>query len=162
MIFLNELDENWIVDRFRREWYEFNGHYSTTNIKEADIIWIIAPWTWKKIPKHLLKSKKVICTVHHIDESKFKGKSKKIFFKRDKYVDVRLPPRTLQIVSGRSRFYYEHSIPNDLLSTERRVSLTFRSARSKHGVGIRGGGASYAAGTNGTKAITEYITANNK
>ncbi len=87
MIFLNELDENWIVDRFRREWYEFNGHYSTTNIKEADIIWIIAPWTWKKIPKHLLKSKKVICTVHHIDESKFKGKSKKIFFKRDKYVD---------------------------------------------------------------------------
>ena len=37
MIFLNELDENWIVDRFRREWYELNGHYSTTNIKERII-----------------------------------------------------------------------------------------------------------------------------
>ena len=29
MIFLSKLNEDWIVDRFRREWYEFNGHNST-------------------------------------------------------------------------------------------------------------------------------------
>ncbi len=87
MIFLNQLNEDWIVDRFRSEWYEFNGSYSTTNIKDADTIWIIAPWTWQKIPKRFLKSKKVICTIHHIDENKFKGKSKNSFYKRDKFVD---------------------------------------------------------------------------
>ena len=43
-------------------------------------------------------------------------------------IDVELPRRALQIVSGPARFNYEHSIPNDLLGDERRVSITFRMA----------------------------------
>ena len=86
-VYINNAKENWVVDRFVDEWNIYNNKQSSNYRFGEKIIWLIAPWTWKKIPKHLLKSKKVICTVHHIDESKFKGKSKKIFFKRDKYVD---------------------------------------------------------------------------
>ena len=87
MIFLNKLNEDWIVDRFRREWYEFNGQNSTKRISKAEIIWLIAPWTWKKIPTRYLTSKKVICTIHHIDENKFDDKEKDNFYLRDNFVD---------------------------------------------------------------------------
>jgi glycosyltransferase involved in cell wall biosynthesis len=52
-----------------------------------DIVWIITPWTWNKIPKRYLKKKKVICTIHHIDEDKFNNIEKSNFQNRDKYVD---------------------------------------------------------------------------
>ena len=72
-VFINNIDENWIVDRLRKEFYEDNQDILTNNIKDADILWIIAPWTWKKIPKRFLKQKTVLCTIHHIDEKKFIG-----------------------------------------------------------------------------------------
>jgi glycosyltransferase involved in cell wall biosynthesis len=50
-------------------------------------LWIIAPWTWKKIPKRFLKQKTVLCTIHHIDEKKFIGDEGKDFYKLDKFVD---------------------------------------------------------------------------
>ena len=59
-----------------KEWYEFNGHNSTKRISKAEIIWLIAPWMWKKIPTRYLTSKKVICTIHHIDENKFDDQEK--------------------------------------------------------------------------------------
>ena len=86
-IYINHANENWIVDRFRKEFYEHNSIISTENIAEADIVWIIAPWSWKKISKKYLKSKKVVCTVHHVDEMKFKQTESKDFYKLDKYVD---------------------------------------------------------------------------
>jgi hypothetical protein len=43
-------------------------------------------------------------------------------------IDVELPRRALQIVSGAARFDYEHSIPNNLLDERRRVSITLRMA----------------------------------
>ena len=87
-IYLNEANESWVVDRFRKEWIENNLDSTTENIEEADIVWIIAPWTWKKINKKHLKNKKVVCTIHHIDFEKFNNKEKKNFYKRDKYVDT--------------------------------------------------------------------------
>ena len=86
-IFINNIDENWIVDRLRNEFYEDNQDILTNNIKNADILWIIAPWTWKKIPKRFLKQKTVLCTIHHIDEKKFIGDEGKDFYKLDKFVD---------------------------------------------------------------------------
>ena len=87
-IYLNEANESWVVDRFRKEWIENNLDITTENIEEADIVWIIAPWTWKKINKKHLRNKKVVCTIHHIDFEKFNNKEKKNFYKRDKYVDT--------------------------------------------------------------------------
>ena len=79
-IYLNKAGENWIVDRFYSEWNDFNSSLVTKFIFNSDIIWLIAPWTWKKINrKNYLK--KVVCTIHHIDESKFDEKQKKNFTK---------------------------------------------------------------------------------
>ena len=86
-VYLNSANESWVVDRFREEWVSNNEFITTDNIKEADIVWIIAPWTWKKIPKRYLKSKIVVCTIHHIDKSKFDNKEKKNFYKRDNFVN---------------------------------------------------------------------------
>tara|TARA_A100001011_G_scaffold142227_1_gene150220 strand:+ start:16519 stop:17436 length:918 start_codon:yes stop_codon:yes gene_type:complete len=87
-IYLNEANESWIVDRFRDEWINYHPESTTNKIKESDLIWLIAPWVWKKIPKKNLKNKNVFCTIHHIDFEKFDNKERKNFFKRDKYVNV--------------------------------------------------------------------------
>ena len=51
-IYLSNLNESWIVDRIREEWYKYNPEISTKLVGRSDIIWIIAPWLWKKIPKN--------------------------------------------------------------------------------------------------------------
>ena len=87
-IYLSNLNESWVVDRLRKDWYKENPDISTYNIKHSDIIWIISPWVWKKISKRNLLNKKVICSIYHIDFDKFDELQKKEFYKRDKYVDL--------------------------------------------------------------------------
>ena len=87
-IYLNNPKESWVVDRFCNEWGLYNQAITTEKIKNADIIWLISPWTWKKIKKRSLKNKKVLCTIHHIDFKKFNETEKKDFLKRDEYVDA--------------------------------------------------------------------------
>ena len=70
-IFLNSPKENWIVDRLVDEWYIYNPEISTKEIETSDLVWIISPWTWNKLNKKKLLRKKVICTIHHIDPTKF-------------------------------------------------------------------------------------------
>jgi glycosyltransferase involved in cell wall biosynthesis len=86
-IYLSKINESWIVDRVREEWYEHNQDLSTEKIKDADILWIIAPWVWQKIPKRHLKGKKVVCSYYHFDFKKFHNKEKENFYSLDKYVD---------------------------------------------------------------------------
>ena len=57
------------------------------DINKSDIIWIISPWLWKKIPKRYLKQNKVVCSVYHFEEKDFERDSLKDFYKRDSYVD---------------------------------------------------------------------------
>tara|TARA_Y100000741_G_C18210047_1_gene541368 strand:+ start:16 stop:933 length:918 start_codon:yes stop_codon:yes gene_type:complete len=86
-VYVNSANESWVVDRFRDEWIKYNPNTVTENIKEADIIWLIAPWTWKKISKKYLKNKYVLCTIHHIDFEKFDKTEEKNFYKREKYIN---------------------------------------------------------------------------
>lgn len=86
-VYTNYLKENWVVDQFINEWNEYNNEISTSNIKNADLIWLIAPWTWKTVKKKYLEQKKVVCTIHHIDFEKFNKKDEKDFLARDNYVD---------------------------------------------------------------------------
>ncbi len=86
-IFINDAKEDWIVDRLKKEFSEYNPKLFTNEAKDADIIWIISPWSWKNVSKKYLKEKKVLCTVHHIDFDKFIGKEKRNFYKLDKFVD---------------------------------------------------------------------------
>lgn len=86
-IYLSKINESWIVDRVREEWYLHNKNLSTEKIKEAEILWIIAPWVWKKIPVRHLKRKKVVCSYYHFDFEKFGQKEHENFLELDKYVN---------------------------------------------------------------------------
>ena len=87
-VYINKAKEEWIVDRFRNEWNQYNKRTrKTTFLLKNNIVWIIAPWTWAKFSKKTLINNKVLCTIHHIDENKF-GEAEQIdFYNRDKYVD---------------------------------------------------------------------------
>ena len=87
-IFINNAKENWVVDRFIHEWNANNLKQKKSVFGKNKIIWIISPWTWNRIPKIFLKNNKVVCTIHHIDESKFDEKAQSKFYKRDKYIDL--------------------------------------------------------------------------
>tara|TARA_Y100000389_G_scaffold201337_1_gene243823 strand:+ start:12215 stop:13138 length:924 start_codon:yes stop_codon:yes gene_type:complete len=83
-IYVSKIKESWIVDRIRDEWYESNKNISTKYLRNADIIWVLAPWLWKKISQSQLKQKKVLCTYHHINlESEDEVKN---FHELDKFV----------------------------------------------------------------------------
>tara|TARA_B100001029_G_scaffold179889_1_gene192198 strand:+ start:20265 stop:21188 length:924 start_codon:yes stop_codon:yes gene_type:complete len=86
-IYINSAKENWVVDRFIEEWDTHNQKKSKNYIFGKKIIWLIAPWTWTKVPTKYLSKNKVLCTIHHIDENKFEEKARKEFIERDKYVD---------------------------------------------------------------------------
>jgi len=86
-IYLTDINESWIVDRLREEWYANNRKISTKKINESDIVWIISPWLWSKVRKKYLKNKKVVCSIYHFEKKDFDSKSINEFNKRDKYVD---------------------------------------------------------------------------
>tara|TARA_B100002019_G_scaffold285670_1_gene294990 strand:+ start:11731 stop:12648 length:918 start_codon:yes stop_codon:yes gene_type:complete len=86
-IYITKINESWIVDRMRKEWYLKNSTISTRFGFRSNVVWMIAPWTWKKIPSKLLEQKKVICTIHHIVPEKFQQLQIEEFKERDKYID---------------------------------------------------------------------------
>ena len=86
-IYINSAKENWIVDRIKKEWKESNPHKVTQFSSRADIVWLIASWTWKKVNIKILQSKKVVCSIYHIDEDKFTTNDLNEFKDRDTYVD---------------------------------------------------------------------------
>ena len=87
-IFINNPQESWVVDRFRKEWYESYSEISTEDIFSADIVWIIAPWQWAQLPEQTLKEKKVVCTIHHLVPNKFDYHKLREFLYRDQFVDL--------------------------------------------------------------------------
>ena len=50
-IYINSAKENWVVDRFISEWNQYNQKQTKNYYFGKKIIWLIAPWTWKKVPK---------------------------------------------------------------------------------------------------------------
>ena len=86
-IFINSAKEDWISDRYRDEWIKNNKNIYSNNYFGDKIVWLISPWTWEKIPKRILSSRTVLCTIHHIDEDKFLGNEKQEFYNRDKFVN---------------------------------------------------------------------------
>jgi hypothetical protein len=86
-LYINSAKENWVVDRFIQEWNTYNFQQSKTYLINNKLIWLIAPWTWKRIPYKYLSKRKVLCTIHHIDEDKFQDKDQEEFYQRDKIVN---------------------------------------------------------------------------
>ena len=86
-VFLNQLKEDWVVDRLRDEWVTHNKDIFTSSPRKANVIWIIAPWLWKNIKLKHLNNKKVICSIYHIEEFKMDDNYLSDFYERDLYVD---------------------------------------------------------------------------
>ena len=63
------------------------GELISSDFSKSDIIWIVAPWVWKNVSKKHLSKKKVICSIYHLDFTKFDDKQKKDFYYRDEFVD---------------------------------------------------------------------------
>ena len=86
-VYLSKINESWVVDRMREEWYLNNAAVSVEDPKKADLVWIISPWLWKKESRKILKSKTVICSIFHLEDKDFSDKNLKEFRKREKYID---------------------------------------------------------------------------
>lgn len=80
--------EDWIVDRMVDEWNQGNPDLATTNIYEADVVWLMADWAWDAVPLPLLQQKKVLTTVHHIVPEKFGPSERLMFNYRDQITDA--------------------------------------------------------------------------
>ena len=87
-IFTNKINESWIIDRVIHEWTINNYEITSDSVQDADIVWIISNWTWKKIRIKYLKEKKVVASIYHIDFDNFNKKDEKNFYKMDQYVDL--------------------------------------------------------------------------
>ena len=87
-IYTNKINESWIIDRVIDEWESNNDEITSKSIEDADIVWIISNWTWKKIRIKYLKEKKVVASIYHIDFDNFNKKDEKNFYKMDQYVDL--------------------------------------------------------------------------
>lgn len=81
-------NENWICDRFVKEWNSYMPYPTTKNINECSILWLLADWCWNQVPRELLSKKRVVATVHHITLEKFGEQEKQEFADRDRYVDL--------------------------------------------------------------------------
>ncbi len=106
-IYINSPKESWIVDRFVEEWKIYNPDITTNFISRSDIVWIIAPWTWRSLSKKQLLQKKVVCTIHHFDHDKFDDRE---FKDLDEYVDVyhiitKKSEKFLREISNKKYFY---------------------------------------------------------
>jgi len=87
-VFVLAPQENWIVDRFKKEWDQDNIDISVQHPIDADVIWLLGDWCYKRIPYELLKQRKVITTIHHIVEEKFGVEERHDFATRDEITDV--------------------------------------------------------------------------
>ena len=104
-------NEDWVCDRFAREWRALNQDISTDDPYQADVIWLLADWCWNQMPINLLRDKKVVCTVHHIVPNKFDAQKQKNFLERDRFVDLYHVPSTktydqVSSITNRSIVYH--------------------------------------------------------
>lgn len=85
-VFVLAPNEDWICDRFCDEWRAHNVIVDDPD--DADIIWLLGEWCWRRIPQHTLKKKIVVATVHHLVPDKFGDDEFTEFAERDLIVDA--------------------------------------------------------------------------
>lgn len=87
-LFILKPNEDWIVDRFAREYFVNHQKDIVDSIDDAEIVWLLADWAWNQIPKRKLIHRKVLTTVHHIVPEKFDLSAKYDFLSRDDITDI--------------------------------------------------------------------------
>ena len=87
-IYFHAPREQWIVDRFGMEWTEHNQDITTFDPYAAKTIWLCADWAFDQLPYALLRSKRVMTTIHHITPEKFTPQERDRFRMRDEITDL--------------------------------------------------------------------------
>lgn len=82
-VYVLPANESWIIDRFVDEWTDDNGDITVHDPAHADVIWLLADFCWEHLPMHLLRSRQVLTTVHHIVPEKFGARELEEFMRRD-------------------------------------------------------------------------------
>ena len=67
-VFLTKINESWIVDKMRSEFYSFHSEITTERIKNADIVWVIAPWLANDLKKTLPELPDIVSTRRTLNE----------------------------------------------------------------------------------------------
>lgn len=70
---LKSLKEKWICDVLKDEFIQYSNLNIVSKSSEADIIWLLAPWSHRKVNRKDLEQKFVITTIHHIDWEKYES-----------------------------------------------------------------------------------------
>jgi hypothetical protein len=101
-VFILPPRENWIVDRLTKEFNDDNPDIVVEFPNQASIIWLYADWCWAQLPMSLLRSKKVLTTIHHIVPEKFDEAKKREFLARDSITTAYHVPnkRTADFIRG--------------------------------------------------------------
>lgn len=90
-IYVHGANEEWIIDHLKDEWCQFNLNNDKVVVvnkpEDANTIWLIAPYKWKDIDLKLLKEKKVVTTIHHINNTKINGYLK-LFSELKQFTDI--------------------------------------------------------------------------
>ena len=84
-------NENWICDRFVKEWNENNPNSVASSPYDCDVLWLLADWCWNRIDYGKIDrtKTKIIASVHHIVPSKFNNlKSYREWKARDELIDA--------------------------------------------------------------------------
>tara|TARA_B100000900_G_C20579632_1_gene716912 strand:- start:1233 stop:2144 length:912 start_codon:yes stop_codon:yes gene_type:complete len=85
-------NENWILDRIKKEWDEYSSPYSTKNYFDCDVLWFLDNNSWKNYIRMFQdKGQRPILVqqVNHVVPQKF---SLKEFKFRDQFIDTYLVP----------------------------------------------------------------------
>ncbi len=81
-------EEDWICDQLVEDFKSECFDIFTPNSNNADILWLLSDWKWKSIHPNILKTKKVVTTVHHIVPEKFDKEARIDFLTRDNVTDI--------------------------------------------------------------------------
>lgn len=89
---LTYLANKWICDVFEDEFTKYVNDYTdridiVKTPEESDVIWLIAPWYYKKINAKILDQKFVISTIHHIDRDKY-DENKNMYDNINKFTNI--------------------------------------------------------------------------
>ena len=87
-VFILYAREKWITDELAKEWIQNNKDLYTTDLNEADIIWVLSDYVIKRLPFHIYQQKKVITTIHHIVPEKVNRAQISHFNALNKITDV--------------------------------------------------------------------------
>tara|TARA_Y100001963_G_scaffold113837_1_gene157725 strand:- start:799 stop:1734 length:936 start_codon:yes stop_codon:yes gene_type:complete len=88
-VYIHTPREDWIVDRIGHEYARNTSLDVAADPVQADVLWLLSNWTWNQISPDQLRTKPVVCTMHHITkDSLVSARYLENFRLRDNFVDI--------------------------------------------------------------------------